>query len=887
MSFIHSLRALVDLQQFSALKEQAQQYLFETRDIQVLPLLALSHALLGERDKAMATCLQAESQLMHLELDAQVDLAGAYCQLHRVDDALTLLEVVQDEVPEHPLMLARLAWCRAVSGKTDSAITLYEQSIHLAPERLPVWNALISLYLQSENYAQAQQALNDGITQFELISAQLPEQAITKFTQQFRHFQLTLWVVSETISAAEQWLDSRREDLSEDEWVSLQVHYAILLSGQDNHSNADESLRAALKHYPRNQQLISQLAELALMQGRSMQAVQLLRRLIRLAKEEELPDVSYWLRLSNACLHSMPEQARKAADKAMEQVDALTVNELTPEPMIKQLRLQAKSALAHVESQAQNFALAEALFNELLDESPHFLPALQGLGQQQMQQGDIDKALALFERIKEIDPAKGYSALINARQFPEDEQVLERMEKSARQPSIEGSMRYSLLLQVATAREKRKEFDAAFKLAVEANSAGKKRLGYDPKAHRNQCARLRDVFSKPLFEHRKGCGVDATLPIFVVGMPRSGTTLVEQILAGHSKIFGAGELGVIPSRIQGLNRWERHVGSKRTYPDCIDDMSIDVSKGIANGVLDELRELAAEDKPEAMHVVDKLPHNFESIGLIKFLFPNARIISVRRDPRDIALSNFFTDYQAKHGGMGFAYDLTWIGEQLSDHNMMMHHWEQVFPGEILQVNYEDVVDDLAGSAKRMLDYIGVNWEDQVLSFNELARPVKTASVWQVRQPIYKTSKAKWKRYQDHLAPLVKGTNAKIIVDPMTDRVVLPVAGFLQEGVALFKEDKLDEAEMCLKKMLHHNPEHAACNYMVGLIYCRKGHVDDAIEFFEKALETCPWQKEWRDNLIKAYQQLGENGKALALNNGVAVEQDKDEEVFYFLGDTSQ
>ena len=407
------------------------------------------------------------------------------------------------------------------------------------------------------------------------------------------------------------------------------------------------------------------------------------------------------------------------------------------------------------------------------------------------------------------------------------------------------------------------DFDA-FKLAMEANEVGKKRLKYDPKAHRDYCARVRHVFDKPLFDHRKGCGIDSTMPVFVLGMPRSGTTLVEQVLAGHSKIFGAGELGVIPSRIQGLNRWERHVGSGRKYPDCIDDITPYISQGIANNLLDELRELAAEEKPDALHVVDKLPHNFENIGLIKFLFPNAKIISVRRDPRDIAISNFFTDYQAKYGGMGFAYDLTWIGEQLSDHNMMMHHWNQLFPGEILQVNYEDVVDDLAGSAKRMLDYIGVDWEDQVLSFDTLDRPVKTASVWQVRQPIYNTSKAKWMRYQKHLAPLIQGANAKILSSDIKDRIILPEPGFLQNGTELFKQGKLDEAELSFKKMLHHNPEHATCHYMVGLIYYRKGHVKDGIGFIEKAYEKLPWQKTWREMLIKVYRETGQIDKAAAL-----------------------
>lgn len=343
------------------------------------------------------------------------------------------------------------------------------------------------------------------------------------------------------------------------------------------------------------------------------------------------------------------------------------------------------------------------------------------------------------------------------------------------------------------------------------------------------------------------------------GRPRSGTTLVEQILAGHSQIFGAGELSIIPSRIQGLNRWERHVGSGRAYPDCVDDMTPYVTRGIADGILKELQEYA----PEAKHVVDKLPHNFENIGLIKFFFPNAKIISVRRDPRDIAISNYFTDYQAKHGGMGFAYDLTDIGQQLADHNLLMHHWHQLFPGEILEINYEDVVEDLESSARKMLDYIGVAWEPQVLAFNELERPVKTASVWQVRQPVYKTSKAKWESYKNYLTPLIEGTNAKIEWEPI-EMIALPEPGLLTEGIDLYKQDKLDEAEYCFKKLLHHIPNHATANFMVGLIYMHKNHLQEGVVLMEEGYKRCPWNRNWRKDLIQAYEMVGDTDKAKKL-----------------------
>ncbi len=865
MSCIKILRDLIDVQQFTELNTHAERYWAETQDCQVLPLLAIANIHLGDQPAFQQIIQQIDLNREQLDADARIDLAAVYCLMQQIPQAVELLEAEYQQHPQHALLLARLAWCKMMQEQVDQALQLYQQSAQLEPQRLPVWITLVGLHLQQKNYAEAQQCLISGIAQLEQQYDQLPEQVAKRFSAQFRHVQLEIWIVTDNQASAEEWLDERRQDLDEETWVSLVSTYATLLAGYDLHAEAEENLRSGLKHYPHNLGLIGKLAELAQIQGRSYQAVQLLKRAIRLAKQQNKPEAPYWIRLASTSLHNMTPQARKAAEKAVELVNEMTVSDETPPMMITQLGWQAKNALAQVESQEQHFELAEALFDEILQENPWFVPALQGLGQQQMLRGNIDQAIELYEKIKAIDPAQGYSALINARQFPDDEETLATIERAARRPGLEGQVRSGLLLQLASAWEKRQQFNKAFELANESNTASKKRLSYDAKAHRNQCARIRNVFRHDLYQHRKECGVDSTLPVFVLGMPRSGTTLVEQIIAGHSKIFGAGELGVIPSRVQGLNRWERHVGSGRRYPDCIDDLTPYMTQGIANGILDELRELAAEDKPEALHVVDKLPHNFENIGLIKFFFPNAKIISVRRDPRDIAISNYFTDYQAKHGGMGFAYDLTWIGEQLADHNMLMHHWNQVFPGEILEINYEEVVEDLEGSARKLLDYIGVEWEEQVLEFNKLDRPVKTASVWQVRQPIYKTSKAKWMRYKNHLKPLIKGTNARIEPDPITDRLILPVPGFLQTGVDLFHQGKLDEAEMNFKKMLHHNPNHAACQYMVGLVYCRKGHIQDAIPLMQQALDTCPWKKEWRENLHQAYVMTGQQDKADQLN----------------------
>lgn len=892
---ISSLRQLVAHQEFDALKSGCLVWLTNfPEDTPVKILLALARVHLQEDE-------HEDSQDRDLELwqhqaqasfdqDALCDLAAVYMAQHKLDQARELLLGIIKLIPKHDLALARLAGCYMVQGESQKALMLFERSLMFYPQRISVQLSRIQLLVKAyriflqkdgleldeldsqsamkrENLAAVTAAFEEAFFLLHTQKSDIPARLWQSYEVQLQHLQLQWWVTLEDYALAEQWIETQAS-VSEKEQKQEQekqegshsywgVQYATLLAEHDQQAIAESFLKDLLTRYPINLPVLLCLSELMQVTGKLQPALALLQKAIK--QDEDNSDL--WCRLAQACLSamSMTERARHAANKAHALVEAMEVEEPYSAEQIAVYRLQAKSTLAAVASQEEKFDEAEALFLEVLAEEPNFLPALSGLGQQWMQQGRIDEAVALFEKLKEVNPAQGISALMDARHFPEEEATLEKLEESAKRPSLEGSLRSGLLFKLVTAWEKRKQYDKAFEIAKQANEASLRTLQYDPKAHRNRSARIRYAFSSSLYKHRAGSGVSATLPVFVVGMPRSGTTLVEQIIAGHSDIFGAGELDLIPNVMQGLNRWERHVGSGREYPDCIDDLTVKASQGIANNLLKELQDYA----PEAKYIVDKLPHNFENIGLIKFLFPNARIISVRRDPRDIALSNYFTNYQAKHGGMGFAYDLTHIGEQLADHNLMMHHWQQVFPNQILEVHYEQVINDLESSARKMLDYIGVEWQPEVLKFNELERSVKTASVWQVRQPLYKTSKAKWRHYKGQLAPLIKATNKPIESDPI-EMLTLPVAGFLPTGVAHFEQGELDEAERCFKKMLHHNPDHAACQYMTGLVYFHKGHVDDGIPLVESAVNALPWRQEWRENLRKAYQRTGQMDKADAL-----------------------
>ena len=691
--------------------------------------------------------------------------------------------------------------------------------------------------------------------------------------------QLDEWLESDELAAADAWLERKRSELEPEHWCALLIDWSRRLTFTDRHAQAEEWLRTAVRQYPDKPELLGQLAELVQVQGRTREAIALLRRAIevvdQVAGETDTRCFALWLRLSTIALPANPTLAGAAVERARDALTRSMQARGVHEGADGEQTLQLELALADYEARNNQPRVAEVRYRKILEQHPQRLGALQGLGQLMLQLGRIDEAIALFERLKTADSGRGYGALMRVRQFPDDEDTLHRLERAARTPGVEGSVRTGLLFQLAAAWENRERYDQAWALADEANTAARRLLSYDADEHRKRCARIRHAFPEALYQQRVDSGVTSTLPVFVVGMPRSGTTLVEQIIAGHSAIHGAGELGTIPQIIAGLERWERRTGSGRHYPDCVDDLDPTVLSGIAERTLQDLKAIAsdASDTSEASdvrHVVDKLPHNFEHIGLIRLLFPNAKIISVRRDPRDIAISNYLMDYAAKHSGMGFAYDLDWIGEQLADHNLLMQHWHSVCPGEILEINYEDLIDKPELSARRLLTHIGVAWEPEVLDFHDLERSVKTASVWQVRQPLYASSKSRWQRYSNHLQPLIAATNRRIRSQPI-EMITLPEPGWLNTGVDLFRRDDLDGAEYRFKQLLQHVPEHAAALYMLGLVYLQKGSLAAGVKLLEDALQRCPWNRHWRADLAQAYKLAGrlDDARALDVENAVA------------------
>lgn len=263
---------------------------------------------------------------------------------------------------------------------------------------------------------------------------------------------------------------------------------------------------------------------------------------------------------------------------------------------------------------------------------------------------------------------------------------------------------------------------------------------FDVEMHRRQINAVIDFFNADYFKNVPSQGNDSELPVFIVGMPRSGTSLVEQILASHPQVVGAGELWDISKLVSALaNKFRGY------YPGCLGQLDTKAWRMMADSYLDRLRSLSNG----SLRVTDKMPLNFLHLGLIRTLFPRAPVIHCRRDPFDTCLSCYFQNFES----INFTTSLEDIGHYYREYERLMNHWQTVLPGPMLEVHYEDLVANQEAVTRRMVAFCGLEWNGDCLRFHENPRPVRTASFLQVRRPIYSSSVGRWKRYAAHLGPL--------------------------------------------------------------------------------------------------------------------------------------
>ena len=289
-----------------------------------------------------------------------------------------------------------------------------------------------------------------------------------------------------------------------------------------------------------------------------------------------------------------------------------------------------------------------------------------------------------------------------------------------------------------------KSFDQAFSHFQKANTQYRETFSYDLKETTQFVDRLIDVYCQRFFQGKRKYGSASQLPVFILGMPRSGSTLVEQIISSHDLVHGAGEIEAIPTITRAIARQLEHANP---YPECMSLFDGEMAEEFSARYLQEL----ALHSSTAKRITDKMPGNFFRVGLIKALFPDARIIHCQRNRLDTCISiflNFFPDLK-------WSFELTELGNYYLDYQRLMSHWHSLFPGEIFDVQYEDLVLDQEKVSRQLIDYLGLEWDKKCLDFHNNERDVRTHSNIQVRQPMYKNSINRWKHYESHLQPLIE------------------------------------------------------------------------------------------------------------------------------------
>ncbi|HWU73563.1 MAG TPA: sulfotransferase, partial [Sphingomonas sp.] len=318
------------------------------------------------------------------------------------------------------------------------------------------------------------------------------------------------------------------------------------------------------------------------------------------------------------------------------------------------------------------------------------------------------------------------------------------MERLSEDAALPASVRSQAEFALGRAREDAGDHARAFDHYHTANVLRRSIEPYDEAAHRSFVRRMITTTDDAFFAARAGSGNPDLGPIFVVGMPRSGSTLVEQILASHSQVEGLSELPTITNLARTIP----------DYPAGLGDLSPDSLMRLGSEYLSTTR---ARQRTSARHTIDKFPGNAFHAALIHLILPNARIIDVRRDPRDTCVSLYAQSFAA---GQSYSYDLGDLGRHYARYAVLMDHFDRVLPGRIFRLDYESLVDDLEGETRRLLAFCGLDFEHETLRYFELGRAVRTASSEQVRQPIYRNSIGRWRRFEPWLEPLHEGLSTR-------------------------------------------------------------------------------------------------------------------------------
>lgn len=493
---------------------------------------------------------------------------------------------------------------------------------------------------------------------------------------------------------------------------------------------AEALLREHLKRAPTDVAAIRMLAEVAMRLGRNEDAEHLLARSLELSPSFHTARQNYAL-----VLH----RSNKPAE-ALEQIDRLLAHE-ADNPGYRNLK-------AVVLCRIGDYEPAIDLYQQILKVYPKHPRIWMSYGHALKTAGHQDRAIEAYRRSLQLEPGSGevWWSLANLKTFRFSAGDRSVMQRELVKPDLASEHRQHLEFALGKALEDDGEYETSFLHYQQGNDLRRATLAYSAKDTAARVARIKRGYTREFFEQRRGYGAVAADPIFIVGLPRAGSTLLEQILSSHSAVEGTMELPEITSITREL-RGQGNRDQAMPYHEVLEAMDADELRALGERYLQHTR---IQRKTDAPFFIDKMPNNFLHIGLIQLMLPNAKIVDARRHPLACCFSGYKQHFAR---GQSFTYSLDDIGRYYADYVELMAHFDEALPGRVHRVFYEDMVDDTETQVRRLLEYCELPFEDGCLRFFENKRAVRTASSEQVRKPIYREGVDHWRNYDPWLGPL--------------------------------------------------------------------------------------------------------------------------------------
>lgn len=641
------------------------------------------------------------------------------------------------------------------SGDAELAIELCESALQDFPQDSGLRTLLGTSFLRQHEFASAERELrrvieaqpdiakahrelgnallgmgrmNDAVKCFERVVELQPESSAA-------HFDLSVILTkSGEVEAAQESLETS---------FQLQPERAEVMQAVEHHragrfKEAEEVYREILRRDPKNVSATRLLGSVATEMGRYRMAKRLLKNAVTMAPEF----FGAWADLARALIESEEfDDCQAALDQAIRLEPEL------PYPYM---------LLGNMLTKAGRYEEAASAFRQALEKQPDHGGSLAGLGHALKTIGRQDEAIDTYRECVRTYPTFGeaYWSLANLKTFRFSDDETSIMEAYVDDESLPDETRVNFNFALGKAYEDRGQHKDAFDRYALGNAIRRPHENYDPVQTELVHDQIIEAITPEFLAEHEECGDKDPAPIFIVGLPRSGSTLIEQILASHSKVDGTHELPDLARVIKTIN--QQKPGGK-TYPLGVTSIGAGQFRELGGQYLESTR----RHRGGSPRFTDKMPNNFASIGLLQLILPNATVINARRHPLDSCMGSF---KQLFFKGQAFTYDLVELGEYYLEYDRLMTHWHKLLPGKVLDVHYEQVVANQEQETRRLISHCGLQWEDNCLEFYKTSRAVNTASSEQVRQPIYAQSVYSWRRFEAQLQPLIE------VLEPLLRRL---------------------------------------------------------------------------------------------------------------------